>query len=219
MWYFPIIYCITHTYNHFYIAGIGNVIVSFKWRRVSFSLPKRTSATTYASAIGNATIFKTVTFSSRRLSQMKLNESGFRPPLCTYRLNWARRTSWGWWDEWDDTVLQTQDSKFEPWRSEAERATSRSRRPPTMLSFTRGWGRNIFVSFKPPRPGTEPQTLAWKAAVLTTTPGPPPACCRASHLVCGRHVIFASVVASLVTCLIALTFALVCFALKAEKCK
>ena len=44
----------------------------------------------------------------------KWNESGFRPPLCTYRLNWARRTSWGWWDDWDDTVLQTQDSKFEP---------------------------------------------------------------------------------------------------------
>ena len=31
----------------------------------------------------------------------KWNESGFRPPLCTYRLNWARRTSWGWWDDWD----------------------------------------------------------------------------------------------------------------------
>ena len=42
--------------------------------------------------------------------EMKWNESGFRPPLCTYRLNWARRTSWGWWDDWDDTVLQTQDS-------------------------------------------------------------------------------------------------------------
>ena len=105
---------------------------------------------------------------------MKWNESGFRPPLCTYRLNWARRTSWGWWDDWDDTVLQTQDSKFEPWRSEAEHATSRSRRLPTILTFTRGWGRNIFVSFKPPRPGTEPRTLAWKAAVLTTTLGPPP---------------------------------------------
>ena len=104
----------------------------------------------------------------------KWNESGFRPPLCTYRLNWARRTSWGWWDDWDDTVLQTQDSKFEPWRSEAEHATSRSRRLPTILIFTRGWGRNIFVSFKPPRPGTEPRTLAWKAAVLTTTLGPPP---------------------------------------------
>ena len=104
----------------------------------------------------------------------KWNESGFRTPLCTYRLKWARRTSWGWWDNWDDTVLQTQDPKFEPWRSEVEHATSRSRRLPTKLTFTRGWGRNIFVSFKPPRPGTEPRTLAWKAAVLTTTLGPPP---------------------------------------------
>ena len=44
---------------------------------------------------------------------MKWNESDFRPPLCTYRPNWARRASWGWWDEWDDSVLQTQDAKFE----------------------------------------------------------------------------------------------------------
>ena len=106
--------------------------------------------------------------------EMKWNESGFRPPLCTYRLNWARRTSWGWWDDWDDTVLQTQDAKFEPWRSETEHATSWSRRLPAILTFTRGWGRNIFVSFKPPRPGTEPRTLAWKAAVLATTLGSPP---------------------------------------------
>ena len=105
---------------------------------------------------------------------LKWNESGFRPPLCTYRLNWARRTSWGWWNDWDDTVLQTQDSKFEPWRSEAQHATSRSRRLPTILTFTRGWERNICVSFKPPRPGTEPQTLLRKAAVLTTTLGAPP---------------------------------------------
>ena len=69
---------------------------------------------------------------------------------------------------------QTQNSKFEPWRSEAEHATTRSRRFPTILTFTHGWGRNIFVSLKPPRPGTEPRTLAWKAAVLTTTLGPPP---------------------------------------------
>ena len=109
-----------------------------------------------------------------QMIKMKWNESGFRPPLCTYRLNWARRTSWGWWDDRDDTVLQTQDPKFGPWRSEAEHATSRSRRLPTILTFTRGWGRNNFVSFKPPRPGTEPRTLAWKAAVLTTTLGPPP---------------------------------------------
>ena len=125
--------------------------------------------------------------------KMKWNESGFRPPLCTYRLNWARRTSWGWWDDWDDTVLQTQDSKFEPWRSEAEYATSRSRRLPTILTFTRGWGRNNFVSFKPPRPGTEPRTLAWKAAVLTTTLGPPPdsglivARCSQKHAALNHH--------------------------------
>ena len=68
------------------------------------------------------------------LVKMKWNESGFRPPLCTYWLNWARRTSWGWWDEWDGTALQTRDSKFKPWRSEAEHATSRSRRLPTILS-------------------------------------------------------------------------------------
>ena len=90
----------------------------------------------------------------------KWNESGFRPPLCTYRLNWARRTSWGWWDDCDDTVLQTQDSKFEPWRSEAEHATSRSRRLPTILTFTRGWGRNIFVSFK--RRDREPNPELWR---------------------------------------------------------
>ena len=36
------------------------------------------------------------------------------------------------------------------------------------------WEEIFFVSFKPPRPGTEPRTLAWKAAVLTTTLGPPP---------------------------------------------
>ena len=79
---------------------------------------------------------------------MKWNESGFRPPLCTYRLNWVKRTSWGWWNDWDDTVLQTQDSKFEPWRSEAEHATFRSRRLSAILTFTRGWGRNIFCFFQ-----------------------------------------------------------------------
>ena len=84
----------------------------------------------------------------RRQILTKWNESGFRPPLCTYRLSWARRTSWGLWDDWDDTVLQTQDSKSEPWRSEAEHATSRSRRLATILTFTRGWGRNIFCFFQ-----------------------------------------------------------------------
>ena len=44
----------------------------------------------------------------------------------------------------------TQDSKFERWLSEAEHATSRSRTIPTILIFTRGWGRNfLFLSNRP----------------------------------------------------------------------
>ena len=105
---------------------------------------------------------------------VKWNESGFRPFLFTYRINWARITSWGCWEEWDDTALQTHDSKFKPWSSDSEHATSRTRRLPTILSFTSVWGKNIFVSFKLPRSGNEPRTLAWKAAVLTSTLGPPP---------------------------------------------
>ena len=44
----------------------------------------------------------------------------------------------------------------------------------------------LFVFLKPPRPGTEPRTLALNAAVLTTTLGPPPWWDRAS----GRCVVF-----------------------------
>ena len=46
---------------------------------------------------------------------------------------------------------------------------------PNNTNFHTWMGKKQFcVSFKPPRPGTEPRTLAWKAAVLTTTLGPPP---------------------------------------------
>ena len=43
---------------------------------------------------------------------MKWNKWGSTPHLCTYRLNWVRKTSWGWWDEWGFTAFQTQDSKL-----------------------------------------------------------------------------------------------------------
>ena len=98
----------------------------------------------------------------------KRYESGFRPPFCTYRLNWARRTSWGWWGDWDDPVLQTQDSKFEL------RYLSVTEAPHNTDFHTWMGKKHFFVSFKPPRSGTDPRTLAWKAAVLTTTLGPPP---------------------------------------------
>ena len=124
--------------------------------------------------------------------QKKWNESGFRPPLCTYRLNWARRTSWGWWDDWDDTVLQTQDSKFEPWRSEAEHATSRSRRLPTILTFTRGWGRNIFCFFQTAETGNRTPDSGVKGSGANHYPRAPAhysTGCQTNFLSPGLHVI------------------------------
>ena len=87
----------------------------------------------------------------------KWNESGFRPPLCTYRLNWARRTSWGWWDDWDNTVLQTQDSKFDPGGLRPSTLPlGHGGSPQYWLSHVDG-EETFFVSFKPPRLGTEPR--------------------------------------------------------------
>ena len=88
--------------------------------------------------------------------------------LCAHRLNWTRRT-WGGWDDWDDTVLQTQDSKFELWRSEAEHATSRSWRLPIILIFTRGWGGDDFFFFLTAETGNRTRN----SGVKTTTLGPP----------------------------------------------
>ena len=85
-----------------------------------------------------------------------------------------RENSWGWWDEWDDTALQTQDSKFESLRSEAEHATSRSRRLPTILNLNEWAGKNIFF-FETwmPEWGSNPQSRITKQAALTTAPRPP----------------------------------------------
>ena len=53
-----------------------------------------------------------------------------------------------------------EDSKFEPWRSEAEHATSRSRRLPTILTFTRGWEETfMFLSNRRDR---EPNPELWR---------------------------------------------------------
>ena len=102
----------------------------------------------------------------------KLNESGFRPPLCIYLLNWARRTSWGWWDDWDRHRHMIRNSSPGGLRS-STLPLGHGGSPQYWLSHVDG-EETFFVSFKPPRLGTEPRTLAWKAAVLTTTIGPPP---------------------------------------------
>ena len=66
--------------------------------------------------------------------------------------------------------------EFEPWRSEAEHATYRSRRLPTIWNLHKWAGKTYFVSLK-----DEGQSEDWtldlrlsKQAALTTTPGPPP---------------------------------------------
>ena len=108
----------------------------------------------------------------------KWNEWGFRPSVCTCRLNWARKTYWGWWDEWDDTTLQTQNSKFDPWRSEAEHATSRSRRLPTLLNLYEWAGEKIrFFKTWRPKWGSNPRSPTFQAGLvaLTTALGPLPA--------------------------------------------
>ena len=77
--------------------------------------------------------------------------------LCvSYRLNWARRTSWGWWDKWDDTALQTQNSKFELWRSEAEHLP---------LSH-RGSPHYCFFETHRPEWGSNPRSPTFKQAAL-----------------------------------------------------
>ena len=99
------------------------------------------------------------------------NAWDFIPPLCTYRLNWAWRTSWGWWDAWDSTAFQIQDAKFEPWRSEAEYVTSRSRRLPTIV--LRVDGKKYFCFFQTAETGNELRALAgfrfqWKTNYYVT---------------------------------------------------
>ena len=99
--------------------GLEYAVLSImKGREWMYQSP-RPPHTLYSVESLNTTIFKCETL-NQFVNEMKWNESGFRPPLCTYRLNWARRTSWGWWNDWDDTVLQTHDSKFEPWRSHVD---------------------------------------------------------------------------------------------------
>ena len=108
---------------------------------------------------------------------MEWNEWSLRPSLCTYRLNWARtfRTSWEWWDEWDDTALQTKNLKLRPWLSKAEHATSRSRRLPTILNLYEWAEKKHFVSSKREyQGGLQTRDLGLSKQAASTTASRPP---------------------------------------------
>ena len=101
---------------------------------------------------------------------------------CMYKWNEMRRTSWGWWDEWDDTALQTQDSKFKPCGGGG--GLRPSKLPPGHRGSSQYWiitserGGNIFVFFKlKGQSGVRARDLRLpKQAALTTAPGAPPKC-------------------------------------------
>ena len=105
---------------------------------------------------------------------MKWNKSGFRPPLCTYRLNWAGEPPED--GEMIEMILSSRHRIRNSSPGGLRSSTlplGHGGSPQYWLSHVAG-EKTYFVSFKPPRPGTEPRTLTWKAAVLTTTLGPPP---------------------------------------------
>ena len=82
----------------------------------------------------------------------KWNKSGFMPPLCTYRLYWVRRTSWGWWMRWHcppDTGFKIR--ALEVWGRARYLSVTEA---PHNTEFHTWMGKKLFVSFKPPRPGT-----------------------------------------------------------------
>ena len=93
-----------------------------------------------------------VTYGSEKVNKM----NGVLGHLCAHRINYVRRTSWGWWDEWGNTALQIEYLKFEPWRSEAEHTTSRSRMLPTILHVHERAGKKIFFLNLNARVGFEP---------------------------------------------------------------
>ena len=107
--------------------------------------------------------------------ETKRNESGFRPPVCTYRLNWAGKPPED--GEHGEMIEMTLSSRhrIRNW-SEAEHATSRSRRLPTILTFTRGWGRNSFCFFQTAETGNRTLNSGVKGSGANHYLGPPPRC-------------------------------------------
>ena len=92
-----------------------------------------------------------------KADSMKWIEWGFRPLLCTYRLNWARRTFWGWRDKRDDTAFQTHNSKFEPGGLRPNTLHLGHEGYPQYWIFTSGQGNKHFVSLNlKARVGFEP---------------------------------------------------------------
>ena len=109
----------------------------------------------------------------------KMKWNGGLGHLCAhnYRLNGAWVTSWWWWDEWDDTALQTQDSNIGGLRPSSLLLGHRG--SPQYWIFYERTGKKHSVSLKLEcQSGERARDLRLsKQAALTTAPGPPPLTC------------------------------------------
>ena len=113
------------------------------------------------------------------LTKMKWNEWGFKPPLCTYRLNWARRTSWGSWEECDYTYC-TPDTWFEiralaVWGRARYFSVTKAPHNIKCLRVSREESSCFFETWRPEW-GSNPRSLTFQAGSFNhpTAPGPPP---------------------------------------------
>ena len=103
------------------------------------------------------------------LCPTKWNESGFRPPLCTCRLNWARRTSWGWWDDWDNTGFEIQI--LAGWGRARYLSVTEA---PHNTDFHTWMGRNIFCFFQTAATGNRTLNSGVKGSGANHYPRAPP---------------------------------------------
>ena len=105
---------------------------------------------------------------------MKWNKWGSTPHLYTYRLNWVRRT-WGWWDEWGVTALQTQDSKLSPVGLRPSTLTLGHGGCPQYSIFTIEQGGNILFLWNLNARAGDESAISDFPSRHQDTPPPPPA--------------------------------------------
>ena len=117
--------------------------------------------------------------------EMKEKEWGLRPPFCTNKLNWAKRTSWGWWENLLRMVRWTRwhCPPYTAFKIRTLTVWGRARYFfHTILSFYEWAETKHCVSLKlKGQSGVRTRDLRLsKQAALTTAPGSPspPLCCE-----------------------------------------
>ena len=95
------------------------------------------------------------------------------------------------WDEWDNTALQTQNAKFEPWWFEAEHATSVVTEAPHNIESLCVSGEKTFCFFETwmSERGSNPRFPTFQAAAWTCTRTPTLYATSDWRGKCNRHAV------------------------------